>query len=181
MSHAGVHKLHVGVVPDLDGLIPRGSDANGGLVSMIEAHAGNGISVSVLVNSVLALSLDVPDLNLVVATSGKDLSVISREGNGEDISGVSNELADSLASGDVPETDSAIPGGREAEATVTSQADLVHKVGVTGEHLLGLSPLDVLLVGGLVVQLPLDEGLVARAREEEFNFLSIDLLFTDGE
>jgi len=148
---------------------------------MIEAHAGNGISVSVLVNGVLALSLDVPDLNLVVATSSKDLSVVGRKSNGEHISGVSNKLADSLASGNVPEADSAVPGGREAEATVTSQADLVHKVRVAGEQLLGLSPLDVLLVGGLVMKLPLDEGLIARAGEEEFDFLSIDLFLTDGE
>ena len=134
-----------------------------------------------LVNGVLALGLDVPDLDLVVATSGKDLSVISGQGDGEDVLGVSNELVDGLAGGDVPEADGAVPRGREAEATISSEADLVNEVRVSGEHLLGSSPLNIILISVSFVKLPLDKGLVARAGEEEFNFLSINLLLTNSE
>jgi len=34
-----VHEFHVGVIPNLDGLIPRSSDANSGFVGVIEAYA----------------------------------------------------------------------------------------------------------------------------------------------
>jgi len=37
VSHEGVHELHVGVVPDLDGLIPRGGDADSGLLGVVES------------------------------------------------------------------------------------------------------------------------------------------------
>lgn len=181
VSDEGVHELHVGVVPNLDGLIPRGGDAQSGLVGVVEPNAGDGVGVAVLVNGVLALGLDVPDLDLVVATSGKDLSVISGQGDGEDVLGVSNELVDGLAGGDVPEADGAVPRGREAEATISSEADLVNEVRVSGEHLLGSSPLNIILISVSFVKLPLDKGLVARAGEEEFNFLSINLLLTNSE
>jgi len=181
VSDEGVHELHVGVVPNLDGLIPRGGDAESGLVGVVESNAGDGVGMAVLVNSVLALSLDVPDFDLVVATSGKDLTVVSGQSDGENVFGVSDELVDSLAGGNIPEADSAVPRGREAEATISGKADLVNEMRMSGEHLLGSSPLNIILVGVTLVKLPLNEGLVARAGEEEFNFLSINLLLTDGE
>lgn len=51
----GVHKSHVEVVPDFDCLVPRGSDTDSGFSSVIELDAGDGVSVLVLVNGVLAL------------------------------------------------------------------------------------------------------------------------------
>jgi hypothetical protein len=51
----GVHKGHVKIVPDFDGLVPGSSHANCGLGSVVELDAGDGISVLVLVNGVLAL------------------------------------------------------------------------------------------------------------------------------
>lgn len=79
VSHEGVHKLHVGVIPDLDGLIPRGGDADSGLLGVVESDTGDGIGVSVFVNGVLALGLDVPDFDLVITSTGEDLSAISGE------------------------------------------------------------------------------------------------------
>jgi len=182
VSHEGVHELHVGVVPDLDGLIPRGGDADGGLGLVVESDARDGIGVSVFVNGMLAFSLNVPDLDLVVASSGKDLSVIGGEGNGEDISGVTAKLDLGLSGSEVPKTDGTVPRGGEAMEAVTGEADLVDEVRVTGEHTGGSTPLSVLLVVVvLVIEVPLDEGLIARSRDEELNLLSVSLFFTDGE
>ena len=150
-------------------------------MSMIEADTGDGISMTILVNSVFTLSFDIPNLNLVITATSKDLSVVSREGNGKHILRVSNQFVDGFSSGNVPKANCAVPRGREAVAAITGQANLVHKVGMTSEHLGGLSPFDIFLVSALVKEFPLDESLITGARDEEFNFLSINLLFTDGK
>jgi hypothetical protein len=132
----GVHEGHVKVVPDLDGLVPGGGDNDGVLLAVVELDAGDGIGVLVLVNGVLALTLGVPDLDLVVETTGHELSIVGGDGDGEDILGVANELFDGLASGNVPEADGAVPGSGHDEAGVTGEADLTDEVGVTYEQLL---------------------------------------------
>ena len=77
-----VLEVHVHAVPNLDGLIPRGGDADHGLGGMVELNAGDGVGVFVLVDGVFALRSGVPDLNLLVKTSSDDLSVIHGEGDG---------------------------------------------------------------------------------------------------
>jgi hypothetical protein len=71
---------------------------------VVEFNAGDGISVLVLVNGVFALTLCVPDLDLVIKTTSHELSVVSGDGNGVDILVVADELLNSLAGGNVPET-----------------------------------------------------------------------------
>ena len=175
----GVEKGHVEVIPDLDSLIPRGSDAESGLSSVVESHNGDGISVVVLVNGELALGTGVPDLDISIEGTSDDLSVVSREGNGENISLVTNELGDGSSVGDVPETDGTIPGGGEGEARVLSELDLGDEMGVTSHHLLGYTPFLVLVFLTLGVKSPLDESLIAGAGKKEFFSLSVDFLLTD--
>ena len=127
----GVHEGHVEVVPDLDALIPGGGDNDGVLLSVVELDAGNGIGVLVLVDGVSAVTLGVPHLDLVVETTGHELSIVSGDGDGEDILVVANELLDGLASGDVPEADGAVPGGGHDVTGVGSHADFTDEVGVT--------------------------------------------------
>ena len=55
VANKGVVKGHVKIVPNLDGLVPRSSHANCWLSSVVEFDAGDGISVLIFVNSVLAL------------------------------------------------------------------------------------------------------------------------------
>jgi len=172
---------HVKVVPNLDGLIPRGSDAKGGLASVVEAHNRDGISVLVLVNSELALRTGVPDLDFSVQRASDDLSVIGGQSNGEDISLVTNELRDGSAGGDIPEADSTVPGGGEGKAGVTSELDLTNEVRVASHHLSWGTPLTVLILLTLGLELPLDKGAITGTRKEELLSLSIDFFFTDGE
>jgi hypothetical protein len=181
VSHEGVHELHVGVVPDLDGLIPRGGDADGGLGLVVESNARDGISVGVLVNGMFADTVDVPDFDLVIASTGENLVLVGGEGNGEDISGVTDELVDGLSRLEVPKSAGTVPRGGEAMVAVTGEADLVDEVRVTGVHAGGLTPLSVFLVVVLVIESPLDEGSVTRSRDEEFNLLSVTLFFSDSE
>lgn len=54
VTSEGVHKGHVEVIPNLDGLVPGGSDTDCWLGGVVELNAGDGISVLVLVNGVLA-------------------------------------------------------------------------------------------------------------------------------
>jgi len=109
VSGESVHEVHVQVIPNLDGLIPRGGNADSGLGSVVELDAGDGISMDVLVNGMLALGSSVPDLDLVVESTSDDLSVIVGDGNGKNILGVTNKLGDSSAGGDVPESDGTVP------------------------------------------------------------------------
>jgi hypothetical protein len=176
-----VEEGHVKVVPNLDGLIPRSGDAKGGLASVVEAHNGDGISVLVLVNGELALRTGVPDLDLSVEGTSDDLSVISGESDGKDVSLVTNELGDGSAGGDVPETDSAVPGGGEGKAGVTSELDLTDEVRVASHHLSWGAPLTVLILLTLGLEAPFDEGAIAGSGKEELLSLSIDFFFTDGE
>jgi len=133
--------------------------------------------MGVLVNGMLALGLDVPDLDLVVTSSGEDLPVVGGKSNGKHILGVSNELVHGFTALDVPETDGTIPGGREAEASIASQADLLDKVRMSGEHLGGLTPLNIVLIRVLVKELPLDKCLVARSGKKELN----SIFFTNSK
>ena len=130
VSGEGVHEGHVEVVPHLDGLVPGGSDADSGLLGVVESDAGDGIGVLALVDGMLALRAGVPDLDLLVETSSDDLSVVSGEGDGEHILLMSDQLADGPSGGDVPESDAAIPGGREAEAGVSGKLDFTDEVRV---------------------------------------------------
>jgi len=126
-----VHEVHVQVVPDLDGLVPRGGDADGGLLGVVELDAGDSIGVLVSVDGMLALRAGVPDLDLVVESSGNDLSVIVGEGNGEHVLGVTNELVHGSSLSNVPETNSAVPGGGESEAGVVGEHDFTDEVRVS--------------------------------------------------
>jgi hypothetical protein len=109
MSNESVHEGHDGVIPDLDGLIPRGGD-NNRLLDIVEvSNAGNPIGMRVLVNGELADSVDVPNLDGFINGSRGDLSVIWGESNREDIFGVTDKSLVGLGSLEVPESDGTIP------------------------------------------------------------------------
>jgi len=77
VSSESVHEGHVEVVPDLDSLVPGGSNTDGWLLGVIESNTGYSVFVWVLVDGMLALGTGIPDLDVSIETSGYDLSVIS--------------------------------------------------------------------------------------------------------
>lgn len=109
VSYEGVHEGHDGVIPNLDGLIPRGGD-NDWLLDIVEvSNAGNPVGMWVLVNGELADSVDVPNLDGFIDGSRGDLSVVWGEGNGEDILGVTDKGLVGLGGLEVPKSDGTIP------------------------------------------------------------------------
>ena len=63
-----------------------------------------------VVNDVeLALSKGVPELDGSVSGSGDDLSVVGGEGDGENVTGVADELSGGQTSVKVPETEGLVP------------------------------------------------------------------------
>jgi len=130
VASEGVHESHVKVVPDLDGLVPGSSHADCWFSSVVELDARDSIGVLVLINGVFAFWTGVPYLDLVIKATSDDLSIISWKSNWKNILRVTNETGDSLAWGNVPKTDWAIPWGGESVTGVTSQADLADEVRV---------------------------------------------------
>jgi len=65
--------------------------------------------VTLLFDVKFAFTQSVPQLNGTVTAATDDLSVVSGEGNREDIRGVANETAGSETGIEIPETKSVVP------------------------------------------------------------------------
>ena len=63
VSNKGVHQTHDGVIPNLDGLIPRGGDNDWGLGILEISDARDPVGMWVLVNGEFAYTLDIPKLD----------------------------------------------------------------------------------------------------------------------
>lgn len=128
VSLEGVLECHVNVVPNLDGLVPGGGDAQAGLLGVVEAHHRHRIRVHVLLHGVLALGTRVPNLDLLVETACDDLAIVSGQVNRKDVSLVADKLRDSASTCHVPQTAGTVPGGGEGEARVAGELDFGHEV-----------------------------------------------------
>ena len=107
-------------------------------------------------DGVLTLTESVPELDRTVTRGRHDLTVVEREGHGEDVFGVSHESSSRHAGGEVPETELAVPASGERELPVGGEDDVLDEVGVAGEAPLGYA------VGFVVFgELPEDDGFVA--------------------
>lgn len=65
--------------------------------------------MAILLNVELALAERVPELDGAVTRTRHDLTVVSRERDGEDVRGVTNESAGGQAGVEVPETEGLVP------------------------------------------------------------------------
>jgi len=109
VSNESVFQGHDGVIPNLDGLIPRSRNDDWFLDIVEISDAGNPVSMLVLVNGEFADTVDVPNLEVLVDGTGGNLSVIWGESNREDIFGVTDKSLSGLSSLEVPESDGTIP------------------------------------------------------------------------
>lgn len=133
----------------------------------------------------LAVTECVPELNGPIAGSRDDLPVVGGEGNGENVVGVAHESASSGTRGELPQAESLVPGGGESICTirrddldsVSAQKPndlqfLIHshlgKTYAVGDDVrVAVQRALWVTVGTLVAgQVPDDEGLVARTRQE---------------
>lgn len=109
VANESVLESHVKVVPNLDCLVPGSTDNDGVLGVVVESDRGDPVSVSVLLDSELALSNSVPNLEVLISSTTGNLSVIWGERNSKDISCVTNESLDGLALSQVPKSNCAVP------------------------------------------------------------------------
>lgn len=167
VANKGVTGLEGVGIPDLDGLVPRGRDEErlGGVGR--EPDAGNPLAVTL--ESVLALTENVPQLDGLVTRRGDDLTVVGGEGDAEDVLGVPNKTTDGLPGLEVPETHGPVPAAGERVVPVVGKGNVLNKVGVPVERTEG-KPVAL----DLGVDLPDHKSLVARAGDEGVRLLRGD-------
>jgi len=136
-----------------------------------ETNARNPLRVTLGIssNSVFALSKSVPKLNSLVTGSRNNLTVINREGNGEDILSVSNETTGGFSTVDLPKAESSIPRSREGELTIGGDDNITDEVGVSPQSTLGISVRVV--IATRVGEAPDKDGLVTRSGKDEVGVL----------
>lgn len=151
-----VLQLAVSQVPDLDGTIPTAGDNYGIGVIGREAYAGYPIRVAIFLDGEFALSQSVPQLDGLVARAGNNLTIVSREGNGQNILSVIFEAASSFTSSQIPQTQGLVPGTGQSVVTIRRQNNIADEMRVAVQTLLGETVVGIFITG----QLPDNQGLV---------------------
>ena len=160
--------MNVTALSYLDVLVPAARDNDGVLVVGGEPHAGHPVTVTLLLDGVLALGKGVPELDGLVPGSRDNLAVVGGEGDAHDILGVVLEAASGLAGGKIPQTQGLVPGAGEREVTVRGQDDVGDEVAVSVETLLGDAVVHV-----IPGELPDDERLVPGGGQDHLGILGI--------
>jgi hypothetical protein len=123
----------------LDDLVPSSRDDDGVQGVGREANARDPLGVALLLDVELALSESVPELDGAVTRSRNDLPVVGREGDGEDVRGVSNETAGGESGVEVPKTEGLVPRGGKSELSVGGDDDIRDEAVVSVEDALGVA------------------------------------------
>jgi hypothetical protein len=148
-------------VPNLDELVPTSRDDQRLLNVRGESNAANPVTVSVMGDLVLELSKSVPQIDGLISGSRDDLSVISRESNRQDILSMSNESSGGDTSVKIPQSKGSIPRSGESELSIRRDGKVLDEVSVS----LHSSNWDSIF-RVLTSELPFDDGLVSRSRQE---------------
>ncbi len=74
--------------------------------------------MSLLSDSELAVTKSVPELDCSIAGAGNDLSVVGREGDGQNVVGVADKASGGGTGGKLPEAESLVPRSGESIGTV---------------------------------------------------------------
>ena len=93
----------------LDDLVPTGRDDDRVHWVGREADARDPFGVTFILDLEFAFTKSVPELDGLVARPRDNLSVVGREGDGENVLGVTDESTSSEASVEVPKTKSLVP------------------------------------------------------------------------
>merc|ERR1719147_75086 len=162
-------QLAVGQVPHLDVLVPTSGHNDGVLVVGAEPNTADPVSVSILLDGVLALSQGVPQLDGLVPGSGDNLPIVCRESHGEHVLSVVLEPPGSLASAQVPQARGLVPGAGQGEVTVGREDHVRDEVTMSVQALLR----DAIVASVIPSQLPDNERLVPGAGEDHVGVLGV--------
>ena len=141
--------------PYLDVFVPTARDNDGVLVVRREPDARHPFSVTFFLDSVLALSQGVPQLDGLVPGSGDNLTIVGGESDTQNIVVVILEAASGASSRQIPQAQVLVPGSGQGKVTIGGQNDIGDEVSMTMETLLRNAVL--LVIAG---QLPNDKRLV---------------------
>jgi len=131
VAHEIGHQLAVGEIPHLNNLIPSARNDDGvGSVGR-EAHTGDPLGVTLVLNSEFTFTQSVPKLDSSITTTTDNLSVISRESDRKNILGVSNKSSGGSSVVDIPQTEGTIPRTRKSELAIRRDDHILNKVRVT--------------------------------------------------
>jgi len=83
-----------------------------------ETHERNPLSVILVSDDVFAVSKSVPELDGSITRTRHDLTIVGREGDGENVVGVANKTAGSGAGGELPESEGFVPGRRKSVCAI---------------------------------------------------------------
>ena len=163
MAHQVGAQAAVAQRPDLDKLVPAGRDHHGGGAGALgrEAHARDPLGVAILGDGELALAKGVPQLDSAVTRTRHNLTVVLREGNRQDVLGVTNEATGALAGGNLPQTQGAVPRRGEGKLAIGRQDNVRDEVIVTAKGTGGETIVIELAGDG-----PHNDGLVTRRRQD---------------
>lgn len=104
----------------------------------------------------LALTNGVPQLDGSVSASRHNLTVVRREGHGQNVTGVAYKSLHGSTVSQVPQTESLIPRGRDGKSTVLGDGNVLDNVRVSTQSPLGHS------VGSLIPgQVPDNDAVVS--------------------
>lgn len=150
------------VCTDLDDLVPSGRNDDGIHWVWREADARDPLGVSIFADIHLALAEGVPQLDGTVAGAGNNLSVVGREGDGEDIGSMADEATGGETGVQIPQTEGLVPGRGQSELTIGRDDYVRNKVVVAFEDALGVTVLRVIAGQG-----PDNDSLVPGSGQEK--------------
>lgn len=159
VAHEVSAEFAVVQIPDLDDAIPTSRDNEGDLEVRAETDTADPFLVTIFLDGVFALTKSVPQVDGSVARTGDDLTVISGEGDGKDVFGVTNKAASGGATVEVPKAKSTITRTREGELAIRRDGYVLNEVGVTSQTAVGNTGFTIFFSG----QSPDDQGFVARS------------------
>jgi hypothetical protein len=161
----------------LDESVPSGGDDDrvGGIGR--ESYTADPFAMSFFCDGELAVAEGVPELDCLISATTDYLSVVGREGDGEDVVGVADEATGGFASVEIPETEGLVPGCGKSVLTVRRDDNVLHEVVVslplvpcTDRQYLE-SPLCVSVGAFLPGESPDNDGLVARGGNDHVGIL----------
>lgn len=112
--------------------------------------------MAILSDGILELTKSVPKVDGLVARTGDNLTVVSGEGDGQNILGVTDETTSGFTGLDFPETEGTIPRTRKSKSTIRREGNILDEVGVSSESSLGDS-----ILGIRATKLPHNHGAIA--------------------
>lgn len=160
-SVSGEVRLQLAViqVPDLDQFIPTTRDDQGVLGGRRKSDAGDPVSVVFFDNGVFALSEGVPKLDGFISGTGNNLTIVSGEGDGVHVLGMSLKQSNGSSRVQVPQSHGVIHRSGQGELSIRTDDGVAYGLVVAPQASSSISG-RLQIFGG---QFPNHSGFIPRS------------------